>query len=78
MASIEGLRLLLEECADLRAELVTVHSLHSDSDGDGVFSARQQGRILELQQAANEMKTLQSSLPGEAADGGFRVDPEPS
>ena len=29
MASLEGLRLLLEECAELRAELVTIHGLHS-------------------------------------------------
>jgi hypothetical protein len=71
MASIEGSRLLLDECADLRAELVTVHSLHSEGDGDALFSARQQGRILELREAANEMKILQSSLPGsQQAKGG--------
>ena len=69
MASIEGLRLLLGECADLRADLVAVHSLHSDSGGDGVFSARQQNRILELQEAAKEMEALQASLPGDASDG---------
>ena len=28
-ASIEGLRLLLRECADLRTDLVTVHRLHT-------------------------------------------------
>lgn len=65
MASIEGLRLLLGECADLRADLVTVHSLHSDGDGDGVFSARQQDRILELREAAKDMQAVLVSLPGE-------------
>ena len=68
MASITGLRLLLEECANLRAELITVHSLHSDDDGDGVFSARQKNRILELQEAAKDMESLLVSLPGGAAD----------
>ena len=52
MASIQGLRLLLGECADLRADLVNLHRLHSGGDGDGVFSARQLNRILELQDAA--------------------------
>ena len=66
MASIEGLRLLLGECADLRAELVTIHGLHGD--GDRVFSARQQNRILELQEAAKDMQALLVALPGEAAD----------
>lgn len=65
MASIEGLRLLLGECADLRADLVTVHSLHCDGNGDGVFSARQQDRILELREAAKDMQALLVSLPGE-------------
>ena len=68
MASIEGLRLLLAECADLRGELVTIHKLHSDGDGDGLFSSRQQNRILELQEAAKDMHTLLVSLPGEVAD----------
>ena len=68
MASIEGLRLLLGECADLRGELVTIHNLRSDGDGDGVFSARQQNRILELQEAAKEMHALLVSLPGEVAN----------
>ena len=36
-ASIEGLRLLLGECADLRAELVAVHNLHNGGYGDGCF-----------------------------------------
>jgi hypothetical protein len=66
VASIQGLRLLLGECADLRADLVTLHRLHSGGDGDGVFSARQQNRILELQDAANEMGALLTSLPCEA------------
>lgn len=65
MASIEGLRLLLGECADLRADLVTVHSLHCDGNGDGVFSARQQDRILELREAAKDMQAVLVSLPGE-------------
>jgi hypothetical protein len=69
MASIQGLRLLLGECADLRADLVTVHSLHSEGDGDEVFSARQQNRILELQKAANDMGALLTSLPRQAGDG---------
>lgn len=69
MASIAGLRLLLGECADLRGELVTLRGLHRNGDGDGVFSARQQNRILELQEAAKEMQALLVSLPGEAADG---------
>jgi hypothetical protein len=69
MASLEGLRLLLEECADLRAELVTIHSLHSDGDDDGVFSARQESRILQLQQASKHMEAWLASLPQEASDG---------
>ena len=72
MASIHGLRLLLEECADLRADLVTVHSHRRDGDGDGVFSTRQQNRILELQEAAKDMQALLLSLPGQAGDGGGR------
>ena len=69
MASIEGLKLLLEECADLRAELVTIHGLHSNGEGDGVFSARQQNRILELQGAATQMDAVLASLPHRASDG---------
>ena len=61
-ASIQGLGLLLGECADLRGELVTVHNLHNDGDGDGVFAARQQNRILELQEAAKDMRVLLGSL----------------
>ena len=68
MASIEGLRLLLGECADLRSELVTVHNIHIDGEGDGVFSARQQIRILELQDAAKEMENLLGSFPPEPSD----------
>lgn len=64
MASIQGLRLLLDECADLRSELVTIHSLNSDGDGHGVFSARQQDRILELREAAKDMQAMLASLPG--------------
>ena len=62
LASIEGLRLLLVECADLRADLITVHGLQSE--GDGLFLGRQQGRIQELQNAAMEMASLLASLPG--------------
>lgn len=69
MASIEGLRLLLEECADLRSELVTIHSLNSDGDGHGVFSARQQDRISELQEAAKGMEELLASLPRDGQGG---------
>ena len=69
MASLEGLRLLLQECADLRAELVTIHSLHSDGDEHGVFSARQRHRILELQEASKDMEALLVSLPKEASNG---------
>lgn len=69
VASIEGLTLLLEECAGLRADLDTVHSLHTDGEGDGAFSARQQNRIRDLQEAAKEMGSLLASLPHEAGDG---------
>lgn len=69
MASIEGLRLLLGECADLRSELVTIHNLHTDGEGDGVYSARQQNRILELQEAGKEMEVLLASLSNEPSDG---------
>lgn len=68
VASISGLKLLLDECADLRAELVTVHTLTNDGDGDGVFTARQQSRIVELNDAAQAMKALLIALP-HGADG---------
>ena len=61
MASIEGLKLLLEECADLRADLVTING-RRDSDGKA-FSVRQQNRILELKEAALEMEVVLASLP---------------
>ena len=63
VGSLEGLRLLLKECADLRAELVTIHGLHSDGDDHRVFSARQQDRILELQEAEKDIEALVASLP---------------
>jgi len=72
-ATITGLKLLLDECADLRADLVAVHHLHNDGDGDGVFSSRQQSRILELKDAAQAMGALLIALPHRAdggADGG--------
>src|SRR5262245_1452580 len=51
-ASISGLKLLLEECADVRADLITIHGrTETENGGDGVFSARQQNRIVELRQA---------------------------
>jgi len=68
MASLEGLRLLLKECADLRAELVTIHGLHGHGDDHGVFSARQQDRILELQEAAKDMEVLVASLAQRASN----------
>ena len=71
-ASLEGLRLLLEECADLRAELVTIHGLQNDDNEHGQFSTRQQDRILELQEAADEMKMLLASLPPEEEDSADR------
>ena len=57
------------ECADLRAELVTVHSLHSNGEDDGMVSARQQDRILELQKAALAIETLLDALAREVGDG---------
>ena len=63
MASISGMKLLLDECADLRGDLVTIYSRHNDGDGDGLFSARQQSRILELREAAKAMGALFTSLP---------------
>lgn len=78
MASIEGLRLLLDECADLRAELITIHGLHSDGDGDGLFSARQQSRTVELRGAAENMEALIASLPRKASDGQDGMDTQKS
>ena len=76
MASLGGLRLLLEECADLRAEIVTIHGLHSDGDDHRVFFARQRDRISELQEAAEDMERLLASLPL-AANGGKDVSWKP-
>ena len=73
VASIEGLTLLLGECADLRADLVTLHSLHSDGDDDWMFSAHQQDRILKLQTAAMAMETLLDALPREMGDGSVDI-----
>ena len=61
MASISGLKLLLDECADLRTELITM--VDGTHDCDGLFSVRQQNRILELKEAAHEMEMLVASLP---------------
>lgn len=60
-ACIEGLTLLLRECADLRADRIVIHSLHSD--GDATFSVRQQNRMLDLQEAAKEMAVVLASVP---------------
>ena len=60
MASISGLKLVLDECADLRTELLMM----GDGDGRGVFSARQRDRIRELREAAHEMEAVLASLPG--------------
>ena len=75
IASISGLKLLLDECADLRAELVTVHTRTNDGAGEahGIFSARQQSRIVELKDAAQAMEALVIALPrgtNAGADGG--------
>ena len=65
IASISGLKLLLDECADLRAELVTVHTRTNGDNADarGLFSARQQSRIVELKDAALAMEALLIALP---------------
>ena len=69
-ASIEGLKLLLAECADLRAELVTIRGEQDENARE--FSARQQNRILELIAAARELDLVLFSLPidGEEGSGG--------
>ena len=71
-ASISGLRLLLDECADLRADLIMIHGRTENGDGDGAFSARQQNRMVELQEAAQAMEALLINLPGEANAKGER------
>ena len=65
IASISGLKLLLDECADLRAELVTAHTRTNDGNGEahGIFFARQQSRIVELKDAAQAMDALVIALP---------------
>lgn len=68
MASISAMRLLLVECADLRADLITVHDLNGDGEGNAAFSRRQQDRILELENAAIEMVSLLASLPSQPDD----------
>jgi hypothetical protein len=62
ITSISGLKLLLEECADLRAELALV--VDGKHDGSGLFLARQKKRMLELKEAAHEMEAVLASLPG--------------
>ena len=63
VASIEGLKLLLGECADLRAELVTIRDEQAHKGEE--FSLRQQKRILQLNEAAQELQSLLASLPSE-------------
>ena len=43
-------------------------SAHTDGGGDGVFSARQQNRIWELQDAAKDMEAMLASLPQEPSE----------
>jgi hypothetical protein len=76
IATISGLKLLLDECADLRAELVTAHTRTNDGNCEtyAVFSARQQSRIVELRDAAQSMEALVIALPrggNDGADGGY-------
>lgn len=59
VSSIEGLRLLLAECADIRAELVTMDGKLNDEG----FSSRQRERIAELNDAAHELVAVLNSLP---------------
>ena len=70
IASISGLKLLLDECADLRAELVAAHNRTNDGNGEahGIFSARQKSRIVELRDAAQAMEALVIELPCGAND----------
>lgn len=72
VASISGLKLLLDECADVRAELLMM--VDGNHDGDGLFSTRQRNRILELKEAAQEMEALLASLP--YAEGSSQDDGE--
>jgi len=62
-AGLEGLRLLLEECTLIRAELVAIHGKHGDGHDHRVFSARQHDRMLELQEAAKDIEALVATLP---------------
>lgn len=67
IATVAGLKLLLEECADVRSELAMM--VDGNHDGHGQFSARQRSRITELREAAQAMETLLASLPGEKWSG---------
>jgi hypothetical protein len=67
MATIVGLKTLLDECADLRAELVTI--VDGNHGGSQVFSARQENYIQELRQGAQAMEALLASLPDERWSG---------
>ena len=64
IAAISGLKLLLQECAELRAELITIVDGNHDGDGSGSFSARQRNQIVELKRAAQAMNVLLASLSG--------------
>ncbi len=68
MASIEGLRLLLGECADLRGELVTLHSLHSDSAVMGYFRPANKIAYWNYRKRRNTCRLLLASLPNQAED----------
>ncbi len=74
-AAISGLKLLLQQCADLRAELITIVDGNHDGNGSGSFSARQRNQIVELKQAAQAMDVLLASLADEnsMSKGGLDV-----
>ena len=71
ITSISALKLLLDECADLRAELVTAHTRTNDGNGEAhsISSARQQSRIAELKDVAQAIEALVIALPRGANDG---------
>jgi hypothetical protein len=65
MATIGALKLLLQESANVRAELVLLAGANQDINE--LFFVRQRGRIGELEQAAQEMQTLFASLSPDAS-----------
>lgn len=62
VACISGLHLLLKECADLRAELITMDTHHTDGSG-AEFAARQERHMSQLEAAATDMEGLLARLP---------------